>query len=159
MPLLPFYKTAYSRGPRQRKIDPQARFGDFLKFGYNHGGSGYFKEVDGETRIFVSSRDVTWDRPRDPLIPPGPTAGAGPSNSSPGTLMPAYVKIMDPAIAGATPAAPVTAPVPTLAPSRATALLAPGPDRRAPRHHFTIALVGNSDVRMPGRTRGETRMM
>ena len=58
MPVVPFFKPAYDRVPRQSKMDRQARPCFFLNFGYNH-GSDCFNIMDAETGMIVHSRDVT----------------------------------------------------------------------------------------------------
>ena len=152
MPVVPFCKPAYHRVPWQSKMDRQARPCFFLNFGYNH-GSDCFKVMNAETRRIVHSRDVTWHQPREPLISPAPTVGSGVPQSPSGAETPDYVHILPPPAATAPP---TTAPAPASASAAPTPLPNPPasiPDRvvREPEHE--------ADVRMPGRTRGETRAM
>ena len=152
MPVLPFCKPAYHRVPWQSKLDRQARPCYFLKFGYNH-GSDCMKIMDAETRRIVHSRDVTWHQPREPLISPAPTVGSEVPQSPSGADTPDSVHIQP------TPAA-TTAP--TAAPVPASDNTAPAPPRKPTasiRDHVVWELGHEADVRMPGRTRGETRAM
>ena len=152
MPTLPFCKPAYHGVPRQGKLDRQARPCYFLNFGYNH-DSDCMKIMVVETGRIVHSRDVTWHQPREPLISPAPTVGSEVSQSPCGTATPEYIHIQ-PAPAATT--APAAAPVPT------SDNAAPAPPRNpttAIRDRVVRELVHEGDVRMPGRTRGETRAM
>ena len=152
MPTLPFCKPAYHRIPRQGKLDRQARLCYFLNIGYNH-GSDWVKIMDAETGRIVHSRDVTWQQPREPLISPALTVGSEVPQSPSGTATPECIYIQ-PAPAATT--APAAAPVP------ASDNAAPAPPRNptAPiRHRVTRELGHGGNVRMPGRTRGETRAM
>ena len=149
-PTLPFCKPAYHRIPWQGKLDRQARPCCFLNFGYNH-GSDCVKIMDAETGRIVHSRDVTWHQPREPLISPAPTVGSEVHQSPSGTATPEYIHIQ-PAPAATT--APAAAPVP------ASDNVAPAPPRNptAPIRDRVVRELGHEgDVRMPGRTRGETR--
>ena len=166
MPVLTFCKPAYHRVPRRRKIDPQARPRFFWNFGYNH-GSDWFKVMDTETGRVVHSCDVTWHQPREPLIFPAPTVGSRVSYLSSGAEPPDYVYIQPPPVATATPAAtpasaPATAaPMPASAPPLVTAP-APTPPSNSPvpvPDRVVRELGYKAEVRMPGRTRGETRAM
>ena len=56
-------------------MDPQARPGFPLSFGYTH-GSDRFKVMDVKTGRVVHSRDVTWHQPRELLVSPAPTTGS-----------------------------------------------------------------------------------
>ena len=132
MPVLPFCKPAYHRVPRQSKLDRQARPCYFLNFGYNHG--------------IVHSRNVTWNQPREPLLPPAPTAGSGVPQSPSGAEMPDYVHI---------PPAPAATDTPAAAPVPASDNAAPAPLRNptAPIPDRVVRELGHeADVRMPGRT-------
>ena len=149
MTLLPFCKPAYHRIPRQNKMDRQARPCFFLNFGYNH-GSDCFKLMDAETGRIVHSRDVTWHQPREPLISPASTAESGVPQSPSNAELPDYVRIQT--ATTTPPAAPVPAPD-NAAPTPPRQSTAPPPDR------VVRELGHEGDVRMPGRTRGETRAM
>ena len=152
MPTLPLCKPAYHRIPRQGKLDRQALPCYFLNFGYNH-GSDCVKIMDAETGRIVHSRDATWHQPREPLISPAPTVGSEVPQSPPGTATPEYIYIQP---VPATTTAPAAAPVP------ASDNAAPAPPRNptAPIRDRVIRELGHEgDVRMPGRTRGETRAM
>ena len=119
-PALPFCKPAYHRFPRQGKLDRQARRRYFLNFDYNR-GSDYMKVMDAETGMILHSRDVTWHRPREPLISPAPKVGSEVSQSPSGADTLDYVYIQP------TPAA-TTAP---------TAAPVPASDNATPRLHKT----------------------
>ena len=152
MPVLPFCKPAYHHVSRQSKLDRQARPCYFPSFGYNH-GSDCFKVMDAEAGRIVYSRDVTWHQPWEPLISPTPTAESGVPQSPSGAEMPDYVHIHPTPGATDTPAA---APVPAsdnVAPAPLRNLTASIPDR------VVRELGHEADLRMPGRTRGETRAM
>ena len=152
MPTLPFCKPAYHRIPRHGKLERQARLCFFLNFGYNH-GSDWMKIMDVETGRIVHSRDVTWHQRREPLISPTPTVESEVPQSPSGATTPEYIYIQ-PAPAATT--APAAAPVP------ASDNVAPAPTRHATkpiRDRVPRELVHEGDVRMPGRTRGETRAM
>ena len=152
MPTLPFCKPAYHRIPRQGKLERQARLCYFMKFGYNH-GSDCIKIMDAETGRIVHSRDVTWHQPREPLTSPAPTVESEVPQSPSGATTPEYIYIQ-PAPAATT--APAAAPVP------ASDNAAPAPPRHATeqtRGRVVRELGHEGDVRMPGRTRGETRAM
>ena len=152
MPTLPFCKPAYHRIPRHGKLDRQARLCYFLNFGYNH-GSDCIKIMDAETGRIVYSRDVTWHQPREPLISPAPTVESEVPQSPSGAATPEYIYIQpDPAAT----TAPAAAPVP------ASDNAAPAPSRNPTepiRDRVILELGHEGDVRMPGRTRGETRAM
>ena len=143
MPTLPFCKPEYHRVPRQGKPDRQACLCYFLNFGYNY-GSGYVKIMDAETGRIVHSRDVTWHQPRESLISPAPTVGSKMPQSSSDTATPEYIHIQS------TPAATTSdnaAPAPLRNPTASI------------RHRVVQELGHEGDVRIPGRTRGETRAM
>ena len=152
MPVLPFCKLAYHRVPRQGKLDRQARPCYFLNFGYNP-GNDCMKIMDAETGRIVHSCDVTWHQPREPLISPAPTVGSEVPQSPSGADTPDYVH-SQPTPAATT--APAAAPVP--ASDNAT----PAPSRNPTasiRDRVVRELRHEGDVRMPGRTRDETRAM
>ena len=152
MPVLPFCKPAYDRVPRHGKLDRQARPCYFLNFGYNH-GSDCFKIMDAETGRIVHSRDVTWHQSQEPLISPAPTVWSGVPQSPSGANTPDYVHIQP------VPAATTT---PTVAPVPTSDNAAPAPPRNPTasiRDRVVRELGYEVDVRMPGRTRGETRAM
>ena len=137
---LPFCKPAYHRIPRRGKLDRQARLCYFLNFGYNH-GSDCIKIMDAETGRIVHSRDVTWHQPREPLIFSAPTIESELPQSPSGAATPEYVYIQ---------------PVP------ASDNAAPAPPRHATepiRDRVVRELGHEGDLRMPGRTRDETRAM
>ena len=152
MPVSPFCKSVYHRVPRQGKLDRQARLCYFLNFGYNH-GSDCLRIMDAETRRIVHSRDVTWHQSREPLISPAPTVGSGVPQSPFDAGTPDHVHIQP------TPAATTT---PTAAPVPASDNAAPAPPRNPTasiRDRVVRELGHEADVRMPGRTWGETRTM
>ena len=152
MPILPFCQPAYHRIPRHGKLERQARLCYFLNFGYNH-GRDCIKIMDAETGRIVHSRDVTWHQPREPLVSAAPTVESEVPQSPSGVTMPGYIYIQ-PAPAATT--APAAAPVP------ASDNAAPAPPRQATepiRDRVVRELGHEGDVRMPGRTRGETRAM
>ena len=152
MRVLSFCKPVYHRVPRQSKLDRQARPRYILNFGHNH-GSDCFKIINTETRRIVYSREVTWPQPREPLISLAPTIGSGVPQSPPGDDTPDYVHIQPAPAATTTPTA---APVPTSDNAEPTPLRNPTastPDR------VVRELGHGADVRMPGRTRGEMRVM
>ena len=152
MTVLLLCKPAYHRVPRQNKLDRQARSCYFLNFDHNH-GSDCFKTMDAETGSTAHSRDVTRHQPREPLISPAPTVGSGVPQSPSGADTPDYVHIQPtPATTSTLAAAPVpasdkSAPAPVRNPTASI------PDR------VVRELGHEADVRMPGRTRGETRAM
>ena len=149
---LPFCKPAYHRIPRQGKLDRQARLSYFLNFGYNH-GSDCVKIMDAETGRIVHSRDVIWHQSREPLISTAPTVGSEVHQPPSGTDTPDYIHIQ-PSSAATT--APAAAPVP--ASDNAAPALPRNPT--APIRDRVVRELGyEGDVRMPGRTRGETRAM
>ena len=152
MPTLPFCKPAYHRIPRHRKLDQQTRLCYLLNFGYNH-GSDCIKIMDAETGRIVHSRDVTWHQPREPLICPAPTVESELPQSPSGAVTPDYMYIQP---------APTAITTPTAAPVPASDNGAPAPPRHATepiRDRVVRELGHEGDVRMPGRTRGETREM
>ena len=152
MPTLPFYKPAHQRIPRHGKLDRQARLCYFLNFRYNH-GSDCVKIMDAETGRIVHSRDVTWHQPREPLTSPAPTVESEVPQSPSGATTPEYIYIQP---APATTTAPAAAPVP------ASDNAAPAPPRNLTepiRDCVVRELRHEGDVRMPGRTWGETRAM
>ena len=155
MTLLPFCKPAYHRIPRQNKMDRQARPSFFLNFGYNH-GSDCFKLMDAETGRIVHSRDVTWHQPREPLISPASTAESGVPQSPSNAELPDYVRIQT--ATTTPPAAPVPAPD-NAAPTPPRQSAAPRQSTAPPPDRVVRELGHEGDVRMPGRTRGETRAM
>ena len=152
MPVLPFCKPAYHRVPRHAKLDRQARPCYFLNFGYNHGRDS-LKIMDVETGRIVHSRDVTWHQPQEPLISPAPTVGSGAPQSPSDVDTPDYVHIHPTPAATTTPTA---APVPA---SDNTASAPPRNPTASIRDRVVRELGHEADVRMPGRTRGETRAM
>ena len=124
----------------------------FFNFGYNH-GSDCIKIMDAETGRIVHSRDVTWHQPREPLISPAPTVESEVPQSPSGATTPEYIYIQ-PAPAATT--APAAAPVP----ASDNAALAPTRHATEPIRDRVVRELGHEgDVRMPGRTRGETRAM
>ena len=109
--------------------------------------------MDAETGRIVHSRNVTWHQPREPLISPVPTVGLELSQSPSGSETLDYIHIQP------TPAA-TTALV--AAPVHASDNAAPTPPRNPTasiRDGVVRELGHGGDVRMPGRTRGETRAM
>ena len=149
---LPFCKPAYHRIQRQGKLDRQARPCYFLNFGYNH-GSDCVKIVDAETGRIVHSRDGTCLQSRESLISLAPTVGSDVPQSPSGTASPEYIHIQP---------APDATTAPTAAPVPASDNAAPAPPRNptAPILDRVVRERGHEgDVRMPGRTRGETRAM
>ena len=149
---LPFCKPAYHRIPRHGKLDRQARLCCFLKFGYNY-GSGCVKIMDAETGRIAQSRDVTWHQPREPLTSPAPTVESEVPQSPSGAATPEDIYIQ-PAPAATT--APAVAPVP----ASDNAASAPPRNPTEPILDSVVPELGHEgDVRMPGRTRGETRAM
>ena len=109
--------------------------------------------MDAETGRIVHSRDVTWYQPREPLISPASTIGSGVPRSPSGAEMPDYVLIHP---------APTATDRPTAAPVPASDNAAPAPLRNptASIHDRVVRELGHeADVRMAGRTRGETRAM
>ena len=152
-PTLPFCKPAYHRIPRQGKLDRQARLYYFLNFGYNH-GSDCVKIMDAETGRIVHSRDVTWHQPREPLISPAPLTVESEVPQSPsGTATPEYIYIQP------APAA-ITAPAATPVPASDNAAPALPRNPTEPIRDRVVRELGHEgDVRLPGRTRGETRVM
>ena len=150
MPTLPLCKPAYHRVPRQGKLDRQARPCYFLNFGYNH-GNDCMKIMVAETGRTVHSRDVTWHQPREPLISPAPAVGSEVPQSPSGTATPEY-KHIQPVPAATTSSA--AAPVPT----SNNAEPAPPPNPTASTRDCVVRELGHEgDLRMLGRTRGETR--
>ena len=150
MSTLPFCKPAYHRIPRQGKLDRQARLCFFLNFGDNH-GSDCVKIMDAETGRIVHSRDVTWHQPREPLISSVPTVESEVPQSPSGAATSEYIYIQP---APAATNAPAAAPVP------ASDNAAPAPPRNLtePIRDRVVRKLGHEgDVRMPGRTYGETR--
>ena len=149
MPVLPFYKPAYHRVPRQGKLDRQARPCYFLNFDYNH-GSDCLRIMDAETGRIVHSRDVSWHQPREPLISPAPTVGSGVPQSLSSADTPDYVHIQP---------SPTATTTPTAAPVLASVNAAPAPPRNptASIPDRVVRELGHeADVRMPGRTRRES---
>ena len=152
MPTLPFCKLAYHRIPRHGKLDRQAWLYYFLNFGYNH-GSDCIKIMDAETGRIVHSRDVTWHQSRESLISPAPTVESEMSQSPSGAATPEYVYIQS---------APAATTAPSAAPVPASDNAAPAPLRNPTepiRDRVVWELEHEGDVRMPCRTRGETRAM
>ena len=156
MSVLPFFKPAYHRLPRQSKMDRQARPCYFLNFRYNH-GSVCFKITDVETGSIVHSCDVTWHQPREPLISPVPTAGLGVPQSPSGVETLDFVHIQTAPAAIATPTA---APVPASATAAPAPLPAPLQNLSASIPDRIVCELGHEvDVRMPCCTRGDTSAM
>ena len=109
------------------------------------------KIMDVETGRIVHSRDVTRLQPREPLISPAPTVGSEVPQLTSGTATPDYIHT--------TPAA-TTAPAAAQVPAPDNAALAPPRNPTASIRDRVIRELGNEgDVRMPGRTRSETRAM
>ena len=109
--------------------------------------------MDADTGRIVHSRDVTWHQPREPLISTAPTVGSEVPQSPSGADTPDYVHIQP--IPAAT-TAPAAAPVP------ASDNAAPAPPRNPTasiRDRVVRELGHEGDVRMSGRTRGETRAL
>ena len=109
--------------------------------------------MDAETGRIVHSRDVTWHQPREPLISPAPTVGTGVLQSPSGADTPDCVHIQP---------TPATTTTPTAAPEPASNNAAPASPRNPTasiRDRVDRELGHEADVRMPGRTRGETRAM
>ena len=166
LPLLPVFKPAYHRVPRQHKSDPRARLYYFFNFGYNHGHDRH-KLLDAETGKVIFSRDVTWHHPEAPLIPPA-TAVGNPPIAPPEYI---YVPMPVPSVAAPAPApvppapapAPSPRPVPAPAPTPATPTPPPPkymsnpPTQIPPRVSRELAHEGYVEV--PGRTRGKTCAM
>ena len=157
MPVLLFCKPAYHRIPRRSKRDPQARLCFFLYFGYNH-GSVCCKIMDAETGRVVHSRDVTWHQPREPLISPTPTVGSGVPHSSSGAETPEHMYIQPTSAAIATIAAALATALPVPESAITTPAPLPTPPASIP-DRVVRELEHETDVRMPGRMRGETRAM
>ena len=97
--------------------------------------------MDAETGRIVHSRDVTWHQPRKPLISPAPTVESEVPQSPPGAATPEYIYIQP------VPASDNAAPAPLRNPTEPI------------RDRVVRELGHGGDVRMPGRTRGETRAM
>ena len=132
------------------------------------------KIMDAETGRIVHTRDVTWHQPREPLIFPAPTVGSEVPQWPYGVDTPDYIHIQPtPAATTAPAAAPVpasdnAAPAPPRNPAPA-ATPVPAPDNAAPtpprnstasiRDRVVRELGHEGDVRIPGRTRSETRAM
>ena len=138
--------------PAARKTGTSGAAVLFFNFGYNH-GSDCIKIMDVVTGRIVHSRDVTWHQPRESLISPASTVESEVPQSPSGATTPEYIYIQ-PAPAATT--APAAAPVP------ASDNAAPAPTRHATepiRDRVARELGHEGDVRMPGRTWGETRAM
>ena len=157
MPVLLFCKPAYHCIPRRSKMDPQAHPCFSLKFGYNH-GSDCLKIKDAETGRIVHSRDVTWHQLREPLMSPASPVGSGVPYSSSGAETLEYVFIQPTSAATATPAAAPATATPVLASAIAAPAQLPNPPASIP-DRVVRELGHEADVRMPGRTRGETSAM
>ena len=129
----------------------------FLNFGYNL-ESDCFNIMGAETGSVVHSRDFTWHQPRESFFSPAPTVGSGVLHLSPGAERPDYVYIQPTSAATTTSAAaPATA---ALMPASAVAAPASLPNSPALISDRVVRELGHEvDVRMPGRTRGETRTM
>ena len=98
--------------------------------------------MDAETGRIVHSRDVTWHQPWKSLISPAPTVESEVPQSPSGATAPEYIYIQP-------------APAATTAPAAAPTRHATEPIR----DRVVRELGHEGDVRMPGRTRGETRAM
>ena len=101
----------------------------------------------------MRSRDVTWHQPRDPLISAAPTVGSEVPQSPSGTATPYYIHIQP---------TPVTTTAPAAAPVPASDNAVPAPPRNPTAStcdRVVLDLGHEGDMRMPGRTRGETRAM
>ena len=109
--------------------------------------------MDTETGRIVHSRDVTWQQPREPLIPPASTVESGVPQLPSDAETPDYVQIQP---APAATATPTVAPVP----ASANAALAPLQPSAASIPGRVVRELGHEDdVLIPGRTQSETRAM
>ena len=108
------------------------------------------KIMDAEKGRIVHSRDVTWHQPREPLISPAPTVGSEGPQSPSGADTPDHVHIQ-PTPAATT--APTAAPMPA---SNNTTHAPPRNPTASIRDRVVRDMGHEADVRMPGRTRGET---
>ena len=144
--------TGIPTNPAARQTGPTGTAVLFLKFRIQH-GSDCVNIMDAETGRIVHSRDVTWHQPRELLISPAPIVGSEVHQPPSGTDTPEYIHIQS---ASSATTAPAAAPVP------ASDNAAPAPPRNptAPIRDCVVRELGHEgDVRMPGRTRGETRAM
>ena len=108
-------------------------------------------DADPRTRRIVHSRDATWHQPREPLISPAPAVKSEVPQSPSGTATSEYIHIQPaPAATTSSAAAPVSA-------SNNAAPPPPPNPTASVRDRVVWELGHESDVRMPGRTRGETR--
>ena len=151
LPLLSFFQPAYHRVPRQRKSEPRVRLCYFLNFGYNHGRDCY-KLLDAKTGKVVFSRDITWHHPETPLILPATVAGNPPA-APPDDI---YVLMPTPGPIVAT-LSPAPAQAATLPPSPPPIPMSNSPAPIPPRISRKLQYEGY--VEMPGRVRGETRVL
>ena len=136
--------------PAARQTGPPGAAVLLLNFGYNH-GNDCIKIMDAETGRNVHSRDVTWHQPWEPLISPAPKVGSEVPQLPSGTATPEYKHIQPvPAATTSSAAAPV--------PASNNAAPAPPPNPTASTRDRVVRELGHEDdLRMPGRTRGETR--
>ena len=150
MPTLPFCKPAYHRIPRQGKLTGAAVL--FLKFRLqprerlrkDHGRGDGADHALARRHMAPAAGIVDF---------PAPTVGSEVPQSPSGTATREYMHIQ-PAPAATT--APAAAPVP----ASNNAAPAPPQNPTAPiRDRVVRELEHEGDVRMPGRTRGETRAM
>ena len=124
----------------------------FLNFGYNHGRDCY-RLLDAETGRVAYPRDVTWHHPETPWI----TSIRAVLTEPPRDIyvpMPQFVPVTAPSPAPvATPPAPAPAATLPPPPTRTSNSPAPIPPR------VSRELEHEGYVEMPGRTRGETRVL
>ena len=107
--------------------------------------------MDAETGRIVHSRDVTWHQPREPLISPAPTVESEVPHLPSGAATPEYIYIQPAPAATTTPAA-------ARVPASDNAAPAPPRNPTEPIRDRAVRELGHEgDVRVPGRTRGETR--
>ena len=124
----------------------------FLNLGYNH-GRGCYRLLDVETGRVAYSRDVTWHHPKTQWITPIRAAPA----ELPRDIYVPMQQSMPVAAPSPAPVAipPALAPAKTLPPSPTPTSNSPAPiPRRVNRK-----LEYEGYVEMPGRTRGETRVL
>ena len=151
MPTLPL-QASIPPHPAARKTETTGAAVLFPEF-WLQSWERLLKVMDAETGRIVHSRDVTWHQPREPLISPAPTVESEVPQSPSGATTPEYIYIQP---------APVTTTAPAAAPVPASDNAAPAPTRHATepiRDRVVRELGHEGDVRMPGRTRGETRAM
>ena len=168
MPLLIFFQPLYHCIPQQRRTEPRARPCLFLNFGYNHGLDSY-KMLDATTGMAVYSRDVAWHQTREQLTFPARMSETGAEHHWPTTdyaFFPPHAAVplppnILPHTATTSPPLPAHLPPPASAPLHApasTATPAPSMSLQTPVPGRILRKLGpETDVRIPGRTRGETR--